>query len=49
MSTIRLQDVTEIYAGPLAVDKAAASKRHIGDQVNRAFAERIEDHRAGGG
>jgi ABC-type sugar transport system ATPase subunit len=40
MSTIRLQDVTKIYAGP-KTNKAATPKRHRSDQVNRAFVERI--------
>ena len=41
MATIRLQDITKIYAGPLAIDKVAASRRRIGNRADRALSERV--------
>ncbi len=40
MATIRLEDVTKVYPRPHALDRLVTPRGVVGDQVDRAFAER---------
>ena len=53
MSTIRLQDVTKTYTKQMALDRLVSSRGYVGNQADRAFAERVtakasQAHQTGG-